>query len=127
MKIALIILIAILGFASCETQKKNRETTIANMDTTEDKYARELLDFVLADSSNQNQQISTNITEINNRETAIKAVDSILFDGYGKENIIEQKPYKVSKIDSYWIIEGTQKNPIQVEYFTWYLIRKREQ
>jgi len=42
---------------------------------------------------------------------AIKAVDPILFDGYGKENIIEQKPYKGSKIDNYWIIEGTQKDP----------------
>ena len=111
MERTLIILTVLLGLASCNYTQENIETQVANSDTTEDKYARELLNFVLADSTNQCQHINTNMTDINDQETAIKAVDPILFNGYGRENIIEQKPYKISKIDNYWIIEGIQKEP----------------
>ena len=44
---------------------------------------------------------------IKNEEIAINVVEPILFDMYGKENILDQRPYKVSKVKDYWLIEGS--------------------
>ena len=41
--------------------------------------------------------------------SVISAVEPILYEVYGKEIINEQKPYELSFIDDYWIIEGVQK------------------
>jgi len=98
-----------LGLISCQNTEKRNESQDKVIETSEDIYARELLELALSDSANED--ISTNLTQINDEETAIRAVEPILFEGYGKENILEQKPYKISKIDNYWIIEGIQKEP----------------
>lgn len=39
--------------------------------------------------------------------TAIAVAEPILFGIYGKEDIIDEKPYKIFHIDTYWILEGT--------------------
>ena len=44
---------------------------------------------------------------IKNEEIAINVVEPILFDMYGEENILDQRPYKVSKVKDYWLIEGS--------------------
>lgn len=44
---------------------------------------------------------------LNNEETAIRVAESILFNIYGKDRILEQKPYQVHQIDSVWVINGT--------------------
>lgn len=44
---------------------------------------------------------------IKNEETAISVAEPILFSNYGKENIINQRPYRTSNVEDYWIIEGT--------------------
>lgn len=44
---------------------------------------------------------------VSNKKTAITISETILFEIYGKENIISQRPYEINKIDEYWIINGT--------------------
>ncbi|MEQ9169533.1 MAG: NTF2 fold immunity protein [Marinoscillum sp.] len=108
----LITLLAVLGLVSisCESIEKRNDSQYGVISSSENSNVRELLDRALSNNSNEN--ISTNLTEIDDEETAIKAVEPILFEGYGTENILEQKPYKVSKIDNYWVIEGKQKEPL---------------
>lgn len=64
------------------------------------------LDYALTDSTGHNCIDNKRII-IKTKETAISVVEPILFDLYGKENIINQKPYKASNIRNYWIIEGS--------------------
>ena len=96
-----------LGLISCQNSDKNNESQEKVIETSVDKYASELLELALTDSTSD--VIYTNLTQINDEETAIRAVEPILFEGYGKENILEQKPYKTSKINDYWVIEGSHK------------------
>jgi len=46
-------------------------------------------------------------TLITDREIAISVVEPILFNYYGKENILKERPYEVYLIDGYWYIAGT--------------------
>ena len=46
-------------------------------------------------------------TLIKNRETAIAVVEPILFEIYGNEHIIREKPYECYLINGYWYITGT--------------------
>jgi hypothetical protein len=39
--------------------------------------------------------------------TAIAIVEPILFDIFGREQILEEKPYEVYHIDGYWYFSGT--------------------
>ncbi len=44
---------------------------------------------------------------ITTNETAIKIAEAILFEVYGKEKILGERPYGVHKIDGYWVISGS--------------------
>jgi len=46
-------------------------------------------------------------TLIKNNETAIAVAESILFDIYGKKEIISERPYECYIVDGYWCINGT--------------------
>ena len=46
-------------------------------------------------------------TLIKDKETAITLSESILFKIYGKDNIINQRPYEIYNIDGYWFLSGT--------------------
>jgi NTF2 fold immunity protein len=46
-------------------------------------------------------------TLIKNKETAIAIAEPILFDIYGKKDIINERPYECYLIDGYWYISGT--------------------
>lgn len=69
-------------------------------------YAQEELKIALSDKS-QHNVIDNKTVIIKDSITAISIAESILFSIYGKENIIEQKPYEIYLIDNYWIIIGT--------------------
>ncbi len=43
------------------------------------------------------------------QETAIKIAEVVLFRLYGKESIIDQRPYRVKEEDSVWWIAGSMK------------------
>ncbi|MCD0490121.1 YbbC/YhhH family protein [Pedobacter sp. MC2016-14] len=44
---------------------------------------------------------------IKNDATAVKVVEPILFDIYGRDHIIDERPYEVQMIGNYYIIDGT--------------------
>lgn len=44
---------------------------------------------------------------IKDRLTAIQIAEPILFSIYGKDNIIQQRPYEAYFVDNYWVITGT--------------------
>ena len=46
-------------------------------------------------------------TLIRSSETAVAVAEPILFDAFGKEQIISEKPYETYLIDGYWFITGT--------------------
>ncbi len=46
-------------------------------------------------------------TLINNKETAISIAEAIVFQIYGKENIIKERPYECYLIEGFWYITGT--------------------
>ena len=46
-------------------------------------------------------------TLIKTKETAIAMAEPILFDIYGKKEIINERPYECYLIDGYWYISGT--------------------
>lgn len=50
---------------------------------------------------------------ISNEEVALKYAELILFDIYGKDNIIEQRPYEINLTNEYWIIQGRLKEDIK--------------
>lgn len=44
---------------------------------------------------------------IKNRSTAVHVAEPILFGIYGKDNILDQRPYDVHLVKHHWIISGT--------------------
>lgn len=44
---------------------------------------------------------------LTSKEVAIAVAEPILFNIYGKENIVRQRPYEVYLIDGFWYITGT--------------------
>ena len=44
---------------------------------------------------------------IDNEETAIAVAEIFLFRVYGKDKIMNERPYEICLVKNYWIIEGT--------------------
>ncbi len=68
--------------------------------------ARQELKSALNDKSRHNV-IDYKTEIIRDSVTAIKIAESILFNIYGKKNIVRQRPYENYRIDNYWVITGT--------------------
>jgi hypothetical protein len=47
---------------------------------------------------------------IRDSSTAVAVAEPILFDLYGKENIVRQRPYEIYHINNYWVISGALPN-----------------
>lgn len=41
------------------------------------------------------------------KETAIEVVEPMLFDIYGKQKILSERPYGIHKIGDYWVVSGS--------------------
>jgi hypothetical protein len=67
-------------------------------------------DLKHAESELKNALINNEILPdkvIPDSQTAVDVAENFLFNIYGKENIIQQRPYNLNLIDDYYIIEGT--------------------
>lgn len=97
-KIFGLLLFLVLLIAGCQRKRL--------YDKTEgETYARKRIQEVLADTiyaHDRGQQIL-----VNNGELAIKIVEPILFDKYGEEMILDEKPYQAFKVDNYWLVRGS--------------------
>lgn len=59
-----------------------------------------------------NNIINPKSTLIKTNKTAIAVAESLLFGIYGEKTILNQKPYEVHHIDSYWVLRGTPNNAV---------------
>ncbi|WP_291147872.1 YbbC/YhhH family protein [Flavobacterium sp. UBA7680] len=71
------------------------------------EYAQKELKTTLSEEAPGNYVDNERIL-LKDKSSAIKVAESILFGIYGKQNILDQKPYEVYFLDKYyWFIEGT--------------------
>ena len=85
---------------SCYGQTKNGRITLGK------SYAREELESALTDTT-QHNVIDHHTVFIKDSLMAISITETVLFSIYGKDKIIDQRPYETSFIDKYWVISGT--------------------
>ena len=88
-----------LTLAACG-QQQNTRTILGK------SYAENELKSALVDKTQRNV-VDNKIVIIKDSGTAISVAEPILFNIYGKENIIRQRPYETYLINNYWIISGT--------------------
>ena len=89
----LLVCLILLPFISL-AQDHNKSNTL---------YYRRLLKEALSDKTGH--QICCKV--IGDRATAIAVAEPILFKIYGKEHVLNEKPYNVDFVDGYWFIDGT--------------------
>lgn len=87
---------------SQKPESSNSEIFIENNDS---EYAKTELE----NAKTSNEFSPTKV--IPDSKTAVEISESILFPIYGKESIIKQRPYDLSLIDGYYIINGTFPKP----------------
>jgi hypothetical protein len=92
-----VLLIFILS--ACE-QTKSKPTILGK------SYAQQELKLAFTNKEQQNV-IDNKSVIIKDSVTAISVAEPILFGLYGKDNIVNQRPYEIYRIDNYWVISGT--------------------
>ena len=96
MKKVLQILL-ILVFSTSFAQSKNPDL----------ERARKFVEESLNDKTAHNVIVKKTSQNLLEKQTIIKIAEATLFQIYGKENILRQKPYKTYRINNFWLIEGT--------------------
>ena len=94
------------GVKNSNSIKKQAPYNILINDTlnSKQKILKEELNNLLSDTIGRNVLVDT---IIQNKETAIKIAEAILFNIYGEDNIKGERPYDVEFIDGHWILNGT--------------------
>tara|TARA_R110002096_G_scaffold119088_4_gene257979 strand:+ start:309 stop:701 length:393 start_codon:yes stop_codon:yes gene_type:complete len=68
------------------------------------EQAKTILSETLSDSTLHN--VIGVIPILTDSTKAVKFAEFVLFDIYGKQNIVSQKPYDIFHLDNYWLISG---------------------
>ena len=92
-----------VSLTACEQTKKEHATS--TQDKIEKSNLEQELESALSDTTIHNV-INKKTIIIKDSVTAINVAEAILFNIYGKDNIIKQKPYKIDFVKNYWIIRG---------------------
>jgi hypothetical protein len=71
-----------------------------------DTKAREELGLALTNET-QHNVVDSAFVLLKDQEIAIQVAEPILFDIYGKKEILKQQPYEASHIGHFWVINGT--------------------
>ncbi len=71
----------------------------------QNQFAKQQLKEALSNKGIHNVIDNTKLI-LKDSTTAITIAETVLFDIYGKDNIIRQKPYSSILIDNHWIISG---------------------
>lgn len=95
MSFKFLFLLAILAFSNVFAQKKELED------------ARNYVESSLNDSTLHNVVKKKSSTSLIDKKSAVSIAEIVLFQVYGKEKIINQRPYKTYQINNFWLIEGT--------------------
>jgi hypothetical protein len=97
MKLGLLLIIGFLTSTNLQAQESKKKAD-------ELIHAAQLLDYALKNQSERKIMASPLIPK---KENAINYAENILFELYGKENMINEKPYQIHLISDYWIITGS--------------------
>lgn len=93
----LLLLTILFAQIACGQTHNNRTSLGLN-------FAMQELAKAIQDTNSRHILVDTIIKD---SETAIQVSEAILFKIYGKRNIRKQKPYEVSFISGYWVLNGT--------------------
>lgn len=95
-------ILLILVFSSSFSQSKNPDL----------ERARKFVEESLNDKTAHNVIVKKTSQHLLEKQTIIKIAEAALFQIYGKENILKQRPYKTYRINNFWLIKGTLKGYI---------------
>jgi hypothetical protein len=131
-KIDLLVIVCAIFVLSCKDNKKyssvdNNSKIIFNLSDSLKRgfdgeiYSKEQLHRFLSDSTSNllNGEIL-----INDKESLIEIAEPILYKVYGKEKIINQRPYEIYLFGDYWIMNGTLPRNMKGGTFSIALNRK---
>ena len=93
-------ILLILVFSTSFAQSKNPDL----------ERARKFVEESLNDKTAHNVIVKKTSQHLLEKQTIIKIAEAALFQIYGKENILKQRPYKTYRINNFWLIEGTLKS-----------------
>ncbi|MEI6124550.1 MAG: NTF2 fold immunity protein [Bacteroidota bacterium] len=112
--IAFLIAIFLLTNQSCNRNNNNNSKineSKRELSKTDSQYkilgqniAKKELDRFLKDST---YNLFKGEVLINDEQTLIKIVEPILFNIYGQEQIVSERPYETYLFDDYWLMRGT--------------------
>ena len=102
MKNVWILFLFILAF-SCNKKKALNHPSFEKIKLSDKEILKEINDCKLFEIDKEK--------EINDEVSAISVAEPILFSSYGKENILKQRPYKIGKVQTYWVIYGSHPKP----------------
>ncbi len=95
-----VLLIAMVSF-SCKSQSKNERFILGK------EFAKKELNYILNDKGGKSMIAGGGLNVIKDSVTAVAVAEAILFNIYGKQEIIYQRPYEIYPINNYWVLMGT--------------------
>ena len=94
----ILFLVVLVSILSCN--KEIETPSFEKIKLSEKETLREINDSTLHNAIGKDEIIT-------DEKTAISIAEPLLFSVYGKENIVKQRPYKIGKVQNYWVISGS--------------------
>ena len=98
----ILFLVLLVSILSCN--KEIETPSFEKIKLSEKETLREINDSTLHNAIGKDEIIT-------NEKTAISIAEPLLFSVYGKENIVKQRPYKIGKVQNYWVVSGSLPKP----------------
>lgn len=98
----IILFLILISILSCN--KEIETPSFEKIKLSEKETLREINDSTLHNAIGKDEIIT-------NEKTAISIAEPLLFSVYGKENIVKQRPYKIGKVQNYWVVSGSLPKP----------------
>ena len=98
----ILFLVVLVSILSCN--KEIETPSFEKIKLSEKETLREINDSTLHNAIGKDEIIT-------DEKTAISIAEPLLFSVYGKENIVKQRPYKIGKVQNYWVISGSLPKP----------------
>jgi hypothetical protein len=98
----ILFLVVLVSILSCN--KEIETPSFEKIKLSEKETLREINDSTLHNAIGKDEIIT-------DEKTAISIAEPLLFSVYGKENIVKQRPYKIGKVQNYWVVSGSLPKP----------------
>lgn len=111
----LLLLFILLSLFSCASKKMDY-LEMKNQQAFFERFFE--IEIQLIEKENPELSIGTELI-LKDGAVAIEVAEAILFNKYGKENIVKQRPYFIIPVkNNYWVIEGKRpKNSKEAVFF----------